>query len=348
MENSVELLAPAGSEENFYGAINFGANAIYLGLSDFSARKNASNFTLEKLPYFVAYAHLFNVKVYVTVNTVIKNSEINKYFEFIEKAYKCGVDAFIVQDIFLGRRLKNTFNGITLHLSTQAGINNVDGAKQALSYGFSRVILARETNINEIKKIASIIETEVFVEGSMCFCVSGRCLMSSWVGGRSGNRGACTAPCRLAWEHNGKKFPYFSMKDMLLVKHLDKLAACGADTLKIEGRLKSPGWVSVITSIYRKALDSQSNEAETEEFRKRLATYSARETGEGHFFDHKNLVGKNENWSNYNKNIQLETDFDFESFLSQKKAEIISDETNAQIHNCRRQDRRRFWITLFF
>ena len=157
MQNSVELLAPCGCEQNFYGAINYGANAIYLGLSDFSARKNAGNFTLDKLKYYVCYAHMFNVKVYVAVNTVIKNGELNKYFKTIGEAYKCGIDAFIVQDLFLGRTLKKLFPGINLHLSTQAGINNLEGAKQAVSYGFSRVILARETQISEIKQIAQFV-----------------------------------------------------------------------------------------------------------------------------------------------------------------------------------------------
>ncbi|MBQ3571618.1 MAG: U32 family peptidase, partial [Clostridia bacterium] len=128
MRKDVELLAPAGCEENFYGAVNFGADAVYLGLSDFSARKNAGNFTLDRLNFILSYAHLFGVKVYLAVNTVIKNDELKNYFELIKSAYLAGVDAFIVQDLFLGRTLKSLFPNITLHLSTQAGINNVDGA----------------------------------------------------------------------------------------------------------------------------------------------------------------------------------------------------------------------------
>ena len=203
MSEMVELLAPVGCEENFYAAINYGANAIYLGLSDFSARKNAGNFTIEKLQYYLAYAHLFNVKVYVAVNTVIKNSELNKYFECIKQAYELGVDAFIVQDIFLGRELKRRFQNAVLHLSTQAGINNLDGAKQAVSYGFKRVILARETPISEIKKIAQVVETEVFVHGALCTCFSGHCYFSSFIGGKSGNRGACRQPCRKLYKYQG-------------------------------------------------------------------------------------------------------------------------------------------------
>lgn len=334
MAKKMELMSPAGNLKSFAAAIEAGADAVYLGYLKFNARRPADNFDVPVLKKLCAEAHRRNKKVYVTLNIDLKDNELHEAAKVVEMLCEIKIDALIVKDLGLISLLNRYYKGrIAFHASTQLAITSANGAKLAAKLGITRAVLARELTGEEISVIAqsSGIETEVFVEGSMCFCVSGRCLMSSWVGGRSGNRGACTAPCRLAWEHNGKKFPYFSMKDMLLVKHLDKLAACGADTLKIEGRLKSPGWVSVITSIYRKALDSQSNEAETEEFRKRLATYSARETGEGHFFNHKNLVGKNENWSNYNKNIQLETDFDFESFLSQKKAEIISDETNAQI-----------------
>lgn len=258
----VELLAPAGSEQNFYGAINFGADAVYLGLSNFSARKNASNFTLDRLSYIIAYAHLFGVKVYVAVNTVIKNEELNNYFTTIANAYACGVDAFIVQDILLGRKLKSLFPGINLHLSTQAGINNVDGAKQALSYGFSRVILARETPFEEIKKIAQIIETEVFVQGALCTCFSGHCYFSSFIGGLSGNRGACRQPCRKLYKYEGKNirdnYRYaLSLADLSLASKLNELIDAGVKSFKIEGRMRSYEYVCASCDLYNDLLNGE-------------------------------------------------------------------------------------------
>ena len=259
MRKSLELLAPAGCEQNFYGAVNFGADAVYLGLSDFSARKNANNFTLERLPFILAYAHLFNVKVYVAVNTVIKNCELQKYFECIKTAYEYGVDAFIVQDIFLGRKLKTLFPKITLHLSTQAGINNVEGAKQALSYGFSRVILARETSLEEIKKITQIIETEVFVQGALCTCLSGHCYFSSFIGGMSGNRGACRQPCRKLYKYQGKDIKdnmryALSLSDLAVVTKINKLIDAGVKSFKIEGRMRNFEYVCAACDLYNDLL----------------------------------------------------------------------------------------------
>lgn len=255
-----ELLAPVGCEENFYAAVNYGASAVYIGLSDFSARKNAGNFTLERLPYILAYAHLFGVKVYVAVNTVVKNGELNDYFDTIKQAYLCGVDAFIVQDLFLGRILKNKFPDICLHLSTQAGINNLDGAKLAASYGFTRVILARETSIGEIKKIAAFIETEVFVHGALCTCFSGHCYFSSFVGGKSGNRGLCRQPCRKVYKYLGKgiKDDYrfaLSLSDLALHKKVQELISSGVKSFKIEGRMRSFEYVCASCDFYSNILN---------------------------------------------------------------------------------------------
>ncbi len=334
MSKKMELMSPAGNLKSFAAAVEAGADAVYLGYLKFNARRPADNFDIPILKKLCEEAHKRGKKIYVTLNIDLKDNELAEAAKVVEMLCLIKADALIVKDLGLIYLLNRFYKGrIAFHASTQLAITSASGAVLAGKLGLTRAVLARELTGEEISIISSKsgIETEVFVEGSMCFCVSGRCLMSSWVGGRSGNRGACTAPCRLSWECNGKKFPYFSMKDMLLVKHLDKLAACGADTLKIEGRLKSPGWVAAITSIYRKALDNQSSDVETEEFRRHLANYSARETGEGHFFNHKNLIGKNENWSNYNKIAAPEIKFDFNSFLLQKKAEITSDSTKAQI-----------------
>lgn len=285
--NNVELLAPAGCEENFYGAINHGADAVYLGLSDFSARKNAGNFTLERLKFAVAYAHIFNVKVYVAVNTVIKNSELVNYFECINQAYNAGVDAFIVQDIFLGRILKRYFPGIVLHLSTQAGINNVDGAKQAISYGFSRVVLARETPINEIKKISKIIETEVFVQGALCTCFSGHCYFSSFIGGLSGNRGFCRQPCRKLYRYEGEGIKdsnryALSLSDLSMVNRLNELILSGVISFKIEGRMRNFEYVCASCDMYNSLLNGENFSRIKYENLKR--TYNRGDYTEGYYF----------------------------------------------------------------
>lgn len=278
-----ELLAPVGCEENFYAAVNFGANAVYIGLSDFSARKNAGNFSLERLPYILSYAHLFDVKVYVAVNTIVKNEEVDDYFQTIKAAYTAGVDAFIVQDLFLGRYLKKRFPDICLHLSTQAGINNLDGAKLASSYGFSRVILARETPIDEIKKIADFIETEVFVHGALCTCFSGHCYFSSFVGGNSGNRGLCRQPCRKMYKYEGKniKDDYrfaLSLADLSLHEKVDELITAGVKSIKIEGRMRSFEYVCAACDFYSELIKGEFNRKKYENI---LKTYNRGNCTEG-------------------------------------------------------------------
>lgn len=260
MGYDMELLAPAGNEECFFAAVNYGANAVYLGLSEFSARKNAGNFTFERLPFIISYAHVFGVKVYVAVNTVVKTDELESYFSAVGKAYEAGADAFIVQDVFFGRALKRAFPNITLHLSTQAGVNNADGAKLALSYGFSRVILARETAEAEIAAIAKIIETEVFVQGALCSSLSGHCYFSSFVGGKSGNRGACRQPCRKLYKYEGKGVSQnmryaLSLSDLNLSSKIERLEKLGVKSLKIEGRMRGFEYVSASCDYYRALLD---------------------------------------------------------------------------------------------
>lgn len=253
-----ELLAPAGNSECFFAAINNGANAVYIGLSDFSARKNAENFTKDNIRYYVAYAHIFNVKVYVAVNTLVKNAELDDFVSTVKYAYEAGADAFIVQDVFLAETLKNTFPEIVLHLSTQGGVNNVEGAEYALRKGFSRVILARETQINEIKEIAKVTETEVFVHGALCSSFSGHCYISSFVGGNSGNRGLCKQPCRRAYtlETSENKGKYaISLSDLCLIDKLKELRDAGVKSVKIEGRMRNPEYVASVVKAYRQAID---------------------------------------------------------------------------------------------
>ncbi len=254
-----EILAPAGSKENLISAINAGADAVYLGLTDFSARKSAENFTLDDLRYYISYAKTFGVKVYVTVNTLIKEKEINKLLNAVNDAYSMGVDAFILQDVFLGDYIKKLMPNITLHLSTQAGVCNVYGAKFAKKHGFSRVILARETKLEDIKEISKIIETEVFIQGALCTCFSGHCYMSSFIGGNSGNRGFCKQPCRKEYSisKNGqvvKKGYSISLADLSVGEDIKTLIDAGVASFKIEGRLRSKEYVFSAVRFYKELL----------------------------------------------------------------------------------------------
>ncbi len=260
----LELLAPAGNRECFLAAVNHGADAVYLGLKNFSARKSAGNFTIEELADCVRYANLFGVKVYVAINTVIKDCELFDFFQTVGLAASVGAHAFILQDVALGRELKRVMPDLTLHLSTQAGICNRYGAEYAKNVGFSRVIPARETSISDLKQIASVIETEVFIQGALCTCVSGQCYMSSMIGGNSGNRGLCKQPCR-------KRYSYYdglekltegyslSLADLSVGQKIGRLIQAGVSSFKIEGRMRRPEYVAAATGYYRSLLDGCEN-----------------------------------------------------------------------------------------
>ncbi len=258
----IEILAPAGNKQNLIQAVNSGADAVYLGLKNFSARQSADNFNDDELKYSIAYAKTFGVKVYVTINTLIKDSEIENLLSSVKFAYENGADAFIVQDIFLGKLLKEFIPEITLHLSTQAGVCNVYGAEMAKKYGFSRVILARETKLEDIKKISSIIETEVFVQGALCTSLSGHCYFSSFIGGNSGNRGACKQPCRKLYSYkDGEKTLnngfVLSLSDLCLYERIDVLKDLGVKSFKIEGRMRSEEYVAVSVQFYKSAVNGK-------------------------------------------------------------------------------------------
>ena len=257
----MEILAPAGNLETLKSAIANGADAVYIGGKSFSARKNAVNFTNEELEEAVKFAHLYNAKVYVTFNTLIHDAEMKEAFDFAKFLYTAGVDALIVQDLGLIYMLKKYFPDFEIHASTQMTLHNMDGVKAAEKLGFSRVVLSRELSFEEIKSIKenTNAELEIFVHGALCMSYSGQCLMSSFLGCRSGNRGACAQPCRLpysVYDENGKmickaKYP-LSLKDLCLVDELENLKNAGASSLKIEGRMKSPEYVSHVTTIYNK------------------------------------------------------------------------------------------------
>ncbi len=260
-----EILAPVGSKENLISAINAGADAVYLGLTDFSARKSAENFDLDGLKYAVAYAKTFGVKVYLTVNTLIKESEINSFISAVNSAYSSGVDAFILQDIFMGKYLKEIMPNITLHLSTQAGVCNEYGAKLAKNYGFSRVILARETKLDDVKAISNIIETEVFIQGALCTSFSGHCYFSSFVGANSGNRGFCKQPCRKEYLYKinnkvVKKGYLLSLADLSVGSDIVTLKNLGVSSFKIEGRMRGKEYVSSAILYYKSLLNGVNDE----------------------------------------------------------------------------------------
>ena len=263
----MEILAPAGNKESFLAAINAGADAVYLGLTNFSARSGIDNFNYEELEWIVNYSAVFGVKIYVTVNTLIKNEELNDYFNAIEKAYLIGVDAFIVQDIFLGKILKEKFPNIVLHLSTQAGISNPTAVDEIISAGFTRVVLARETTLEDIQEISSKIETEVFIQGALCSSYSGHCYFSSFVGGNSGNRGLCKQPCRKKYtlSSNGqvkKQGFLLSLSDLCVGEKIKKLKELGVYSFKIEGRRRRPEYVYSAVKFYKAILENKNTSVE--------------------------------------------------------------------------------------
>ncbi|MBQ8406043.1 MAG: U32 family peptidase [Clostridia bacterium] len=255
----LEILAPAGNEACANAAINNGADAIYLGLSAFSARQSAENFDEAAFRRLILKAHCLGVKVYVAMNTLVKDEEISAFFSNLLFAWNMGADAIIMQDLLLGKLVHELYPQIVLHASTQAGICTVEGAQFAKECGFSRVILARETPISEIQQIAQLIETEVFVQGALCTCFSGQCYFSSFAGGNSGNRGRCKQPCRklYAYNRNGnqEKTYALSLSDLCVGEDIQKLIAAGVTSFKIEGRMRREEYVAAAVSYYRGILD---------------------------------------------------------------------------------------------
>lgn len=250
-----ELLSPAGDLEAAYSALYFGADAVYLGLRQFSARAEATNFSPEELDEITAYAHHLGKKIYVTMNTVIQEDEIGLLFELLAVCDRCHVDALIVQDLGVARLIRTTFPNLALHASTQMAVHNAAGASALKKLGFSRVVLARELTLNEIQKIQKEvdIELEVFVHGALCYSYSGLCLFSSLTTGRSANRGRCVYSCRNEFKMNGRQYHPFSMKDLALEQEVLKLKGL---SLKIEGRKKTALYVGAVTDYYRRILDT--------------------------------------------------------------------------------------------
>ena len=247
MNNSrLEILAPAGNAEMLAAAVYAGANAVYLGLESFSARRTAGNFTTEALGQAVVFCHARNVKVYVALNTIVFGHELSAMADAVRAVAAAGADAVIVQDMAVATLVKQIAPTLALHASTQMSVHSLAGAKKLAEMGFARVILSRECSLAEIEHITRGcgIETETFVHGALCVSVSGQCYMSAFLGGRSGNRGACAGPCRLPFSAGEPGAHHLSLKDMSYIEFLPQLAAAGVSSVKIEGRLRTPEYAA--------------------------------------------------------------------------------------------------------
>lgn len=259
--NKTEILAPVGNLDMLYAGIAAGADSFYLALDDFGARAYAENFTLENIEEIIDYVHLFDRKVFITMNTLLKDSEIDKAISYLEKLYEFGVDGILIQDIGFYSIIKDQVPGLDLHASTQMAVRDYYGAKALMDLGFKRIVIARETPIDEIRKIAKLpCEKEVFVHGSLCVSFSGECLMSSYFGERSANRGRCAGPCRQKYDliNDGKVLGndyYLNMKDLNVIDNIDELMELGIDCLKIEGRMKTPEYVYNTVAAYSDKLN---------------------------------------------------------------------------------------------
>ena len=254
----IKILSPAGSFDSALAAVKIGADAIYLGLSDFSARKNAKNFTAEELYNTVLYCHKRGVEIFAAINTLVYESEINSLVSAVKTAVLSGVDGIIVQDWAAYKIIKEIAPNTKIVASTQMTVNNVQGVRKLAEMGFDTVVLPRELSKSQIKEIKdrTDINVEIFCHGALCVCYSGQCYFSSFIGERSGNRGLCAQPCRMAYECGSKKGFLLSPKDLSLINNIGEIFECGADVIKIEGRLKSPYYTAAVTDVYRRVMDS--------------------------------------------------------------------------------------------
>ena len=283
----LELLAPAGSMEAVAAAVQNGADAVYLGYGDFNARRNAKNFSEEEFAAAVSYCHLRGAKVYLTLNTLLTDRELPKAAEVAAQASAIGADAVLIQDLGVLRMLRQVAPDLPVHASTQMTLHNLDGVKMAADLGLTRAVLSRELSRDQIEYICqrAPIEIEVFAHGALCMCYSGQCFLSSVIGGRSGNRGLCAQPCRLkyGWMDKADAYP-LSLKDLSLAGHLRELRRMGVACVKLEGRMKRPEYVAVVTGIYARAIkeDREPTEEELEQLR---AAFSRQGFTQGYYLD---------------------------------------------------------------
>lgn len=272
----IELLAPAGSPKSFLSAISAGADAVYLGTGSFNARQRAKNFTMHDLGVLTNYAHKNGRKVYLALNTLIKQKELPLAFETISNAYSIGIDAFIIQDLGIYKLIKDNFPKAIIHASTQMTVHNSAGVNELSRLGFSRAILARELTLSEIREIKrrTSLELEIFVHGALCFSISGACFASSIIGGFSGNRGLCTQPCRRIWNSEGNNKFFFSTLDLDASSKLQDFLELGISSLKIEGRMKSSEYVYRAVRYWRNLLDKKPLEdSSIDEYSRKKTSY---------------------------------------------------------------------------
>lgn len=322
MNQRVELLAPAGNYEAFIGAINAGADAVYLGGEKFGARAYADNFSTEEICNALHIAHFMGRKIYLTVNTLMKESELEELYDYLLPFYEAGLDGVIVQDMGVFCYIRDHFKDLALHASTQMTLTGVRGASFLKSRGAVRIVPARELSLAEIRKIKEQtgMEIECFIHGAMCYCYSGQCLFSSILGGRSGNRGRCAQPCRLPYQIlegqqaiTGETYP-LSLKDMCTLRQIPKLIEAGIDSFKIEGRMKKPEYAAGVTALYRKYIDRyyqygiENYQVEEEDLNKLSNLYIRSEIQTGYYERHNgremitlhkpNYIGSDENLLN--------------------------------------------------
>lgn len=250
-----ELLAPAGNMETLKAAVQNGADAVYIGGKMYGARAFANNFTLDEIKKALKYCHLYGVKLYVTANTVVFENEIEDFLNYMKYLYEINIDAVIMQDLGMINLVKKLIPDLEIHASTQINAHNDESLSFLKKLGVKRAVLAREMSLNEIKNLKCDIEKEIFIHGALCVSYSGQCLFSSLNGGRSGNRGECSQPCRLPYENNKTKNYYLSTKELCSINHIKEILDLKINSLKIEGRMKSPTYVGYVTRIYRKLID---------------------------------------------------------------------------------------------
>lgn len=255
MNKKIEILAPVGNEESLKSAVLSGADAVYFGMGNFNARRNAQNFTDEQLKNAIEYCHARGVKVHITLNTLIKDCELADIYDSIRKIASLGADAVIVQDLGVAKAVKEICPDLTMHASTQMSVGTLEGLNELKKLGFLRAVLPRELSFSEIKYLCahSPIELEIFIHGALCMCVSGQCLMSAVLGSRSGNRGLCAQPCRLPFKAEKGTGRDLSLKDLSLIEHIPELAEMGICSFKIEGRMKRPEYVSAAVKACKEA-----------------------------------------------------------------------------------------------
>jgi len=293
VRNFGEILSPAGNTEMLIAAVRSGADAVYLGAKDFSARRNAQNFSLDELKEAVGYCHIRGVKVYLALNILIKENELSKAFSLAQEAYNLGIDGIIVEDLGLASLLHREIPQLPLHASTQMSVHSPSALPILKKLGFTQVVAAREMSKSELKALcekadALGITVEVFIHGALCMCMSGQCLLSAFLGSRSGNRGLCAGPCRLPFKaENGTGYD-LSLKDLSLLEYIRELYDMGVRSFKIEGRMKRPEYVAAATFAARQALDEGSVDQNLNQTLKNV--FSRQGFTDGYY---KNSLGKN-------------------------------------------------------